>query len=88
MPREWMDVSHLSFNALLLLEQVELSWMPGWLPESELRIAFRANPVVEWYFRNKCPQLNEWLDRVMSIDTDSCSPEQIIRQAEVEILPP
>jgi len=85
MPREWMDVSHLSFNTLLLLEQVELSWMPRWLPENELRIAFRANPVVEWYFRNKCPQLNEWLDCVMSTDTDSCSPEQI-RQAEVEIL--
>ncbi len=85
MPREWMDVSHLSFNTLLLLEQVELSWLPGWLPESELRIAFRANPVVEWYFRNKCPQLNEWLDQVMTVDIDSCGPEQI-RRAEIEIL--
>ena len=29
MPRDWMDVSHLSFNSLLLLEQVQLSWLPG-----------------------------------------------------------
>lgn len=43
MPREWMDVSHLSFNTLLLLEQVQLSWLPGWLPENDLRIALRAN---------------------------------------------
>ncbi len=35
MPREWMDVSQLSFNTLLLLEQVQLSWLPGWLPEKE-----------------------------------------------------
>ena len=55
MPREWMDVSHLSFNTILLLEQVQLSWLPGWLPEKELWIALRANPVVEWYFRHKCP---------------------------------
>lgn len=58
MPVKWMDVSALSFNSLLLLERVQLSWFPGWLPEDELAIAFTANPVVAWYFRNKCPQLN------------------------------
>jgi SAM-dependent methyltransferase len=86
MPRDWMDVSHLSFNTILLLEQVQLSWLPGWLPEKELRIALRANPVVEWYFRHKCPQTNEWLDRVMSIDKEVVSGPVEIRQAEVEIL--
>jgi SAM-dependent methyltransferase len=86
MPREWMDVSHLSFNTLLLLEQVQLSWLPGWLPENELRIALRANPVVEWYFRHKCPQTNEWLDRVMAIVPDAVHSPAEIRQAEVEIL--
>lgn len=70
MPREWMDVSHLSFNTLLLLEQVQLSWLSGWLPESELQIALKANPVVEWYLRHKCPLLNEWLDRLMSTSQD------------------
>ena len=65
MPCKWMDVSDLSFNTLLLLEQVQLSWLPGWLPENELGVALKANPVVEWYMRHKCPQLNEWLDRVL-----------------------
>jgi SAM-dependent methyltransferase len=86
MPREWMDVSHLSFNTLLLLEQVQLSWLPGWLPEKELHIALKANPVVEWYFRHKCPSTNEWLDRVMAVDQDAANSPEEIRQAEVEIL--
>jgi hypothetical protein len=43
MPREWMDVSDLSFNSPLLLEQVQLSWLPGWLPEKELRIALKVS---------------------------------------------
>jgi SAM-dependent methyltransferase len=87
MPREWMDVSHLSFNTLLLLEQVQLSWLPGWLPEHELGLALKSNPVVEWYMRRKCPQLNDWLDRVMSTvqDDKPASPLEI-RQAEVMVL--
>jgi SAM-dependent methyltransferase len=86
MPRDWMDVSHLSFNTLLLLEQVQLSWLPGWLPEKELRIALRANPVVEWYFRHKCPSTNDWLDRVMAVDQNAVHTPEEIRAAEVEIL--
>jgi SAM-dependent methyltransferase len=85
MPREWMDVSHLSFNALMLLEQLQLSWLPGWLPENEQRIALRVNPAVEWFFRHKCPQVSEWLDQVMSIDSGACSPAEI-RQAEISVL--
>jgi hypothetical protein len=43
---------------------VQLSWFQGWVPEKELAIALQANPVVEWYMRHKCPDLNAWLDRV------------------------
>jgi len=87
MPRAWMDVSPLSFNSLLLLEQVQLSWLPGWVPESELQIALCANPVVEWYFRHKCPLLNEWLDQVLSsAEADSPLAPERVRQAEVGVL--
>ncbi len=65
MSLNWIDVSSLSFNVLLLLERVQLSWFPGWVPEPELVIALRANPVIEWYLRNKCPELNGWLDAIM-----------------------
>jgi len=81
----WMDVSDLSFNTLLLLERVQLSWFPGWLPEDELAIALRANPTVEWYFRHKCPDLNEWLDGAMAKGSRPAGAEEI-RQAELAIL--
>ncbi len=68
MPVDWMDVTSLSFNSLLLLERVQLSWIPRYMhvPEKELVIALRANQIVEWYFRHKCPELNPWLDQRFS----------------------
>jgi SAM-dependent methyltransferase len=85
MPREWMDISHLSFLTVLLLEQVQLSWLPGWLPEDKLAIALQANPAVEWFLRHKCPQLNDWLDRVMANPPKVDDPASV-RQAEIDIL--
>jgi len=83
----WIDVDNLSFNTLLLLEQVQLSWFPGWLPEGELAIALHGNPTVEWYLRHKCPELNPWLDRVQATHQSAfpLTPDQI-RQAEIKIL--
>lgn len=84
---QWMDVSDLSFNNLLLLEQVQLSWLPGWLPEREFQIALKAKPVVEWYIRRKCPQLNEWLDRLMASSAkDKPYSDSEIRESELKIL--
>jgi hypothetical protein len=51
----------ISFNVLLLLEGVQLSWFPGWLPETGFAIALRANPVVEWYMQHRCPEFEEGL---------------------------
>ena len=76
MPNTWLDVSQLSFNTLLLLESVQLSWLPGWLPEAELGIALRANPAVEWYMRHKCPAITGWVDQVMAREpTDQPTPD-------------
>jgi SAM-dependent methyltransferase len=87
MPLNWMDVSRLSFKSLLLLEAVQISWFPGWLPEKELAIALHANPVVEWYFRNKCPHVSTWLDKVMEAGKAHFSADaDTIRQAEIAIL--
>jgi 2-polyprenyl-3-methyl-5-hydroxy-6-metoxy-1,4-benzoquinol methylase len=66
MPLNWIDVTDLSFNVLLLLEREQLAWLPGWLPEPELATALKANPAVEWYLRHKNPALNPWVDKVMA----------------------
>lgn len=86
MPLTWMDVTSLSFNSLLLLERVQLSWFPGWLPEADLAIALQANPVVEWFMRHKCPDLNEWLDKVMLLTPSGSIPASEVRMAEIKVL--
>jgi len=86
MTLNWMDVTQLSFNSLLLLERVQLSWFPGWLPEQDLAIALQANPAVEWFMRHKCPDLNEWLDRVMSKSPEKPVSSEKARQAELAVL--
>jgi len=85
MPVNWMDVSSLSFNSILLLERVQLSWFPGWLPEMELSVALKANPVIEWWIRHKCPDIEPWLDTVLKDCNEERSP-LAIRQAEVSVL--
>lgn len=86
MPNTWLDVSQLSFNTLLLLESVQLSWLPGWLPEAELGIALRANPAVAWYMRHKCLAITGWVDQVMAREpTDQPTPDEI-RLAETTVM--
>jgi SAM-dependent methyltransferase len=83
----WIDVTNLSFNTLLLLERVQLSWFPGWLPEEALAIALQANPTVDWYLRHKCPEIIPWLDKLLATygSSSTLSPG-LIRQAEINIL--
>lgn len=35
---DWMDVTQLSSNRFLLLERVQLNWLPGWLNFSGNRL--------------------------------------------------
>ena len=87
MPVNWMDVSRLSFNTLLLLERVQLSWFPGWVPEQDLAIALRASPAVEWYLRHKCPELCAWLDGVMrKVHGPPQASAEELRAAEIAVL--
>ena len=32
------------------------------LPRDSLAVALRANPAVDWYLRQKCPEVAPWLD--------------------------
>jgi SAM-dependent methyltransferase len=87
MPVNWIDITNLSFNNLLLMESVQLSWFPGWLPEKELAIALEANPTVDWYLRHKCPEIIPWLDQLASNHPLPVSlPIEQVRQAELKIL--
>lgn len=79
----WIDTSKLSFNSILLLESIQISWLPGWLSEKELAIALHANPVVEWFLRNKCPEIGNWIDKVVSSDIGKCNKDDIYRAEQI-----
>ena len=84
-PLDWIDVSDLSFNSLLLLGRVQLSWFPGWVPEREFGIALRANPAVEWYVRHKCPEIAGWLDTLL-VHADQLGGPGTVREAEEAVM--
>lgn len=86
MTEPWIDVSDLSFNNLLLFETAQITWFPGWLPEKELALALKANPVVEWYMRHKCPQVNGWLDGLMQLAPREGLEPAAVRAAELCVL--
>jgi SAM-dependent methyltransferase len=79
MPLNWIDTSQMSFNVLLLLERVQISWMPGGLPDADVAQALKANPVVAWYLRHKCPEVIPWLDRLETLAVADA--EQSVLQA-------
>jgi SAM-dependent methyltransferase len=81
----WMDVTDLSFNALLLLEREQISWFPGWVPEKDLAAALKGNPVVAWFLAHKCPEIQDWLNEVRSSEAEEYSPAEI-RDAEIAIM--
>lgn len=63
MPLNWMDVSDVPFDALLLLERVQINWFRGWdFPRPEISIALAANPHVCWYMCHKAPEMAGWVN--------------------------
>lgn len=86
MPLNWIDTSHMSFNVLLLLERVQISWMPGGPPEKDIALALQANPVVGWYLRHKCPEVAPWLDRLQTIEAGDANDPRAVYAAEQSVL--
>ncbi len=82
---KWIDVTTMSFNVLLLLERVQISWFPGWLPERELAIALKGNPTVAWYLRHKCPDISDWIVGVSSRVKEDYKADEI-REAEIVVM--
>jgi SAM-dependent methyltransferase len=83
----WLDVEKLSFNVMMLLDRIQLSWLPGIIPESELAVALIGNPEVEWFMRHKNPELNEWIDKVIQkeVNSDNLKKDDI-RRAEIIVM--
>lgn len=81
----WIDVTSLSFNSLLLLEREQLRWFPGWLPEKELAVALNGNPTVAWFLQHKCPDIKDWIVKILSWDEQEVTTADL-REAEIVLM--
>ena len=81
----WLDVTPLSFKTLLLLEHLQIGWLPGWPPAKEMAIALQANPVVRWYLVNKNPNVKPWVDQICA-ENAPAGDAKTIRAAEETIM--
>lgn len=82
----WLDVRPLSFNTLLLLESVQLSWLRTNPPTAAWAVALQANPHVAWYMRHKCPALAGWLNTAVSLYPDVPPGTAAVRAAEIAVM--
>lgn len=86
MPLNWMDLTPLPFETLLLLERVQLCWLPKWgLDQNALAIALEAHPAVAWFLCHKCPEIAPWVETVLAIVTPPVDAVEL-RQAELTVL--
>jgi SAM-dependent methyltransferase len=70
---------------LLLLERVQITWLPHWGIDGPLGQALKGNPEVAWYFRHKAPEVAAWVDRIVSDASCQTTPADL-RAAEVRVM--
>ena len=81
----WMDITEVSFNALLLFEPLQIEYMTTLEPDAAMGTAIKAHSAIDWYLRQIHPPISDYLDRCLELAKLDASAEEI-RQAEIEIL--
>lgn len=82
---KWIDTTKLSFKSLLLLEKWQIELFSKRPFNKDLAFAIKANPEVEWYLRNKCPEVSGWLDKILLLAAGSYNAEET-RRAELAVM--
>jgi ubiquinone/menaquinone biosynthesis C-methylase UbiE len=82
---EWLEVTHISFNALLLLEPLHVEYLASRQPDAQMGTALKEHPAVEWYLRQTHPPVSEYIDRCLQLAKSNPTLEEL-RQAEVNVL--
>jgi len=57
----WLDVTNISFNALLLLEPLHLRCIAERKPSQQMGTALAANPAVQWYLAQTYPPITDYI---------------------------
>lgn len=81
----WLDVSEIPFEALLLLEPFQAAYLTERQPDAAMGTALAANPVVSWYLAQIQPPIQVYIDRCLALADIEPKPNQL-REAELNVL--
>jgi SAM-dependent methyltransferase len=84
-PLGWLDVTEVSFNAMLLLEPLQIEYLTSLEPDAQMGTALKGNPAVAWYMRQIHPPCGMYIDRCLALAPADPDPEEL-RKAEVAVL--
>ena len=59
-----VPTDNLEFEDFCLLEEFQIKYLPGWMPEKEFAVALWANPLIEQFLRRKCPSVSDFINRI------------------------
>lgn len=62
---------------MLLFEERQLLYLPENDMDRELALVFRTRPYIMWFVKNKAPELNKWVDDLMTKYKDEPIPDDM-----------
>jgi len=81
----WLDVTDISFNALLLLDPLHVRYISERQPSELMGTALAANPAVQWYLVQTYPPIANYVDSCLAL-APPFTIQQACREAEVAVL--
>ena len=81
----WLDTSNIDFNALLLLEPLQIEYLSPQEPYEAMGTALKAHPAVRWMLTTLYPPVEEYIQSCLALAKDRPSQEEL-RQAEITVL--
>lgn len=81
----WLDVTDISFNALLLLEPLHIRVIANQKPDEAMGTALSAHPAVQWYLEHTHPPVHAYITTCLALRKEKPSQEEV-RQAEIAVL--
>lgn len=71
------DIGEQSIDTMLLFEERQLLYLPEHGMDKELALVFRTRPYIMWFVKNKAPDLNQWVDELVSRYKDEPIPDDM-----------
>ena len=81
----WLDVSDISFNALLLLEPFHVAFISEWEPSEDMGTVLSAHPAIVWYLNQIHPPVKPFIEACLRLSKPHPTPAAL-REAEISIL--